>query len=71
MSAESEDFERLRAIVAADEALQAELACEKDAVSFVARTVRLAAQHDLVVVEGMVWAAIEKGRASWLATCTP
>jgi hypothetical protein len=67
----SPDFERLRAIVAADEALQADLARETDPVSFVARTVRLAAQHDLVVVDGMVWAAIEEGRRTWLATCIP
>jgi hypothetical protein len=67
----SSDFDRLRAIVEADEQLQAELARESDAVAFVACVLRLAAQHDMVIAEGMVWAAIEQGRQTWLATCAP
>jgi hypothetical protein len=65
------DFERLRALVDADETLQAELFRETDLTEFVKSIVRLAARHNLAIAEGTVWSAIEKGRAAWLATWSP
>ena len=65
------DYERLRAIVDADERLAAELMQETESPAFVAAVLRLAAQYDLVIAEGVVWSAIENGRAIWLSTWMP
>ena len=67
----SADFERLRAIVQADPDLQAELVRESDAVAFVARMTRLAAEHDLAIAQGTVWTAIEEGRQLWFSMWSP
>ncbi|HVA27793.1 MAG TPA: hypothetical protein VNF68_06405 [Candidatus Baltobacteraceae bacterium] len=65
------DIERLRALIDADAALEAELFRETDATEFVKKIVRLCTQHDLTVPEGAVWKAIEEGRQAWLATWSP
>lgn len=65
------DFERLRAIVDADEELQSELMTETEIAGFVAALMHVAVEHDLVIAEGAIHAAIEDGRQAWLSTWAP
>lgn len=65
------DVERLRAIVLADEALQAELFAERDQPAFVATVAALAAEHGMAVSEMELWDALADGKANWLATWSP
>ncbi|HTX55562.1 MAG TPA: hypothetical protein VMD47_00525 [Candidatus Acidoferrales bacterium] len=63
-----DDFERLRAIVDADDALQAELLAQTDSTGFIAALTRIADRCDLVIPEARIWQALEEGRAVWYAT---
>lgn len=65
------DFERLRAIVDADEELQVQLMAETEIADFVAALMEVAVEHDLVIAEGTIHAALEEGRQAWLATWAP
>ena len=63
-----DDFERLRRVVDADPALQAELLAYTESQAFVASLARIAERHDLIVAEAVIWRALEEGRAVWYST---
>jgi len=63
-----DDFERLRDIIDADDALQAELLAQTDTNSFIAALTRVADRYELIVTEERIWQALEEGRAVWYAT---
>ena len=65
-----DDFERLRALVDADDELQAELLAHLESTSFIAALARIAQRSGLVVTEARIWEAIEDGREAWYATWT-
>lgn len=66
-----DDFERLRAIVHADEELQDELLDERDKPPFVPLLVRIAAERGIAITDIDVWDALAEGDAAWLATWSP
>lgn len=71
MSPPSDDFERFRALVREDEALQRVLWATPERAAFVAVAVRLGGERGLRFAAEDVEAALDSGRRAWLERWNP